>query len=371
VIMMSISPEIKRYQRQKLLAIVLNTMLSIAALAVLGLVVGPRLGALYTEWLGPHDALRLFASAAVVGVVIELLTLPASFWSGYILEHRYHLSTQTRGGWISKRIKVYLLGIVFGAIFVYGLYIVLWFTGPWWWLCATAGWLFLTIVLGRIMPVLILPIFYKVTPLANPELAGRLRHLAEGTGLSIEGVYQLHLSEETRKANAALAGLGRSRRVLLGDTLLQDFSPEEIEVVFAHEVGHHVYRHLPKMIVLGVVLSLIGFKLVDIVLTHLAPTLGYSGLADPAALPLLMLVLALFGLVLTPLENALSRFFETQCDRYALDRTGNALAYRSAFAKLAELNKSDPDPHPLVTMLFYDHPPIRARLALAETGQRP
>ena len=239
-------------------------------------------------------------------------------------------------------------------------------TGEWWWLVATAGWLMVTLVLGRLLPVVILPIFYKVTRLENTALLDRLRKLTEGTTLTIEGVYELHLSEETKKANAALAGLGKTRRVLLGDTLLAQFTPEEIEVVFAHEVGHHVYRHLLKSVVLNVVLSLGGFWLVHQVLTACASPLGYTGIDDPAALPLVLFVTAIFGLTLSPLLNALSRFYERQCDRYALDRTQNKEAYRSAFTKLAKINKSDPDPHPVVALLFYDHPPIRERLAMAE-----
>jgi STE24 endopeptidase len=357
---------VKRYQRQKLLASILNTLLSMTWLAVLGLWLGPILGRWYTECFGTREDLRLLLCAMVLGVSLEVLTLPVSFWSGFILEHRYQLSNQTLGGWLTATFKGYVVGAVLGLIFVYGLYAILWLTGDWWWLWATAGWLLLTLVLVRLMPLVILPIFYKVTPLDDGDLASRLRRLADGTGLSIQGVYQLHLSEETRKANAALAGLGRSRRVLLGDTLLQQFTPEEIEVVFAHEVGHHVHRHLPKMIVVSVVLALAGLGLVDLILRQLAPALGYESLRDPAALPLLLLVLGLFGLTLSPVQNALSRFFETQCDRYALQRTGNVAAYRSAFEKLARLNKSDPDPHPVIAWLFYDHPPIRERLALAE-----
>src|SRR5581483_4322983 len=270
------SDDVKRYQRQKIVAIVLNTLLSLGWLAMLGFVLGPRLGELYTAWFGPNEALRLLASAAVLGVSVELLTLPLAFWSSYVLEHRYGLSNQTLGGWLWKRAKGYLVGGVIGLIFLYGLYAVLWLTGPWWWLWATAGWLLLTLVLGRIMPVVILPIFYKVTPLEGDELTGRLRRLAEGTGLAVEGVYRLHLSAETRKANAALAGLGRARRVLLGDTLLEQFTLEEIEVVFAHEVGHHVHRHLVKSIVLSVVTVLVGFWLVDVVLRAGAERLGYA-----------------------------------------------------------------------------------------------
>jgi STE24 endopeptidase len=190
--------------------------------------------------------------------------------------------------------------------------------------------------------------------------------LAEGTGLSLAGVFRLHLSDETKKANAALAGLGRSRRVLLGDTLLEQFRPEEIEVVFAHEVGHHVHRHVPKLVAVVAVLTGAAFGLADQVLRRSAVPLGYPSWDDPAALPLLYLVLATVFLLLVPAQNALSRFFETQCDRYALERTGLADAYRSAFIKLARLNKADPDPHPLIAWLLYDHPPIRQRLSLAE-----
>jgi len=233
------------------------------------------------------------------------------------------------------------------------------------------------LVLGQLLPVVILPLFYKVTRLEDVPLLERLRGLAAGTGLNVEGIYRLHLSAETKKANAALAGLGRTRRVLLGDTLLDEFTPEEIEVVFAHEVGHHVHRHLLKMVVCNVVLAAAGLWLVDQVLRSSAAALGYvateslPAYQNPVALPLVLLVLSLFGLVLSPLQNAVSRFFERQCDRYALQRTGLVDAYRSAFTKLARMNKADPDPHPVVVWFFDDHPPIRQRLALADAVAPP
>jgi STE24 endopeptidase len=360
--------EVKRYQRQKLLAGIVSAILSFVWIALLALVLGPALGEQYTAWFHYNQWLRLFASAAVLAVSLELITLPIDFWSSYLLEHRYQLSNQSLAAWLWKRLKSYALGGALGLAMLSGLYALLWTTGDWWWLWATAGWLVVTLILGRLLPVLILPLFYTVTRLDDPALLERLRRLTDGTSLTVEGVYQLNLSDETRKANAALAGMGKSRRVLVGDTLLAEFTPEEIEVVFAHEVGHHIYHHLPKMIVVGVGLALAGFALVDKVLGASAVWLGYDahlGLADPAALPLFVLVLGLFGLLLAPAQNALSRFFEFQCDSYALKRTANPSAYRFAFIKLARLNKSDPDPHPLVAWLFYDHPPIRERLALA------
>jgi STE24 endopeptidase len=360
------SAEVKRYQRLKIRAGLLSAFLTFAFLAVAALAAGPALDRWVAGWVGDNRWLRLLALGLVYAVGLELLTLPLSFWSGYVLEHRFELSNQTLAGWAWRQIKGYLIGAPLGLLLLLGLYALLWYAGPWWWVWATVGWLAVTLVLGQLLPVLILPLFYKVTRLDDATLLDRLRRRAEGTGLNVEGVYRLHLSEETKKANAALAGLGRTRRVLLGDTLLDQFTPDEIEVVFAHEVGHHVHRHIPKMIVEGVVLAGLGFWLVDVILRGAAARLGYSSFNDPAALPLLILVLMAFGLVLAPLQNALSRFFERQCDRYALEQTRDAGAYRSAFVKLARLNKADPDPHPLVVWLLYDHPPIRRRLALAE-----
>src|SRR5438067_2396707 len=217
---------------------------------------------------------------------------------------------------------------------------------------APAAWLAVTLVLGQLLPVVILPLFYKVTQLDNAALLERLQRLAQGTGLNVEGIYRLELSAETRKANAALAGLGRTRRVLLGDTLLQEFTPEEIEVVFAHEVGHFVHRHLPKLVVLSVLTACAGLWIANRILQAAAPGLGYPGTEqlpayqDPAALPLLLFVLSVFALAIAPLQNAVSRFFERQCDRYALRRTRKPEAYRAAFLKLAHMNKADLEPHP-------------------------
>lgn len=357
---------VKRYQRLKLLAEAGGTIASLAWLLVFAAVIGPWLGGLLHEHLPDRPWVQLWLVALVLGATLEAISLPIDFWSGFLVEHEHQLSNQTVRGWLWRRAKGWMVGGVLGWLLLTGLYAVLWATGAWWWLWATVGWLFVTLLLGQLLPVLILPLFYKTTRLEDESLLERLRKLSERTGLTVEGVYRLHLSAETKKANAALAGLGRTRRVLLGDTLLEQFTPEEIDVVFAHEVGHHVHRHLPKMIAVRVVLTLAAFALVDALLRWAAPALGYRGLDDPAALPLLLSVLSLFGLALMPAQNALSRFFERQCDAYALARTGSAAAYRSAFIKLARMNKADPDPSPWIVWLFYDHPAIRVRLALAD-----
>jgi STE24 endopeptidase len=274
--------------------------------------------------------------------------------------------------------------LAFGVAMFEGLYAIIWWTGPNWWWIAALAFFAVSVVLGQLVPVLILPLFYKIERIGagrsgdgvvNPEqeskaaeVARRMARLAEGTGLSIEGVYRMDLSSETAKANAMLAGLGRTRRVIMGDTLLDGFTSDEIEVVFAHEIGHHVYRHIYKLIAVGVILSAVGFWICDQILRRWAGIgpggIGYDQL-PVASLPLLMFSLTVFSLLLEPLQNAISRHFERQCDRYALDRTGLREAYISAFRKLAQLNKDDPRPNAIAVFLFHSHPPIAERLAMA------
>ena len=172
----------------------------------------------------------------------------------------------------------------------------------------------------------------------------------------------MDMSRETVKANAMLAGLGRTRRVIMGDTLLDGFTPDEIEVIFAHEIGHHVHRHIPKLIAAGMAFMLAGFWACDFVLrAWMQHTIG---VVDYAAV--LLLTLTAFSLLLEPVQNVLSRRYERQCDRYAIRRTGLREAYLSAFRKLAVLNKDDPCPNPIAVFLFHSHPPIAERLAMAE-----
>jgi STE24 endopeptidase len=363
--------EAKRYGRQELVYALADKALDVAFLTVAALFLAQPLDA----WLQTFAVLKNNWSLRLVALFVPIImahiavSLPLACYADYVLEHRFGLSTQTFTGWLWRYAKRNLLAAAFGAAMFLGLYWLIWTTGPhWWWLGAGAFFL-VSILLGQLTPVLILPLFYKIQKLDAPELCQRIARLAEGTGLSIEGVYRLDLSRETVKANAMLAGLGRTRRVLLGDTLLESFSPEEIEVVFAHEIGHHVFRHIRKMIVAAMFYSAAGFWICDrLLLAWVAPTQGKLNYAElpVATLPLLMLILTLFAMLLTPLQNAISRRYELQCDRYALQRTGRSDAYLSAFRKLAKLNKDDPNPHWLEVWLFHSHPPILQRLALAE-----
>ncbi|MBI4551296.1 MAG: M48 family metallopeptidase [Candidatus Latescibacteria bacterium] len=356
----------KPYNRQKLILSLTSAVLSAAFLIVLlatGLSSAARDVAIRVS-PNPYGALLIYA--AVIGLTETLLFLPLSFYRGYILEHRYELSNQTLGRWAIESGKGMLVGIALFTPLLVVFYGLLRQFGDGWWLPVGAVIFGLSVLLAQIAPVLLLPIFYKLTPLDDPALDASLRRLAERVGLRIEGLYQIDMSKNTKKANAALAGIGKTRRILLGDTLLAQCSQEEIEVVFAHELGHHQYHHIRTLILTGAVTTFAGLYLTSVGYRALLPRLGLDRLDDPAALPLLALLLMVFGLVTTPLQNALSRHYERQADGYALQTTGNRTAFIGAMTRLAETNLADPEPHPLIEALFYSHPSIGKRIRMAE-----
>jgi STE24 endopeptidase len=360
--------EARRYGHVSLQLSLADMALDVVYLGIMAFVFARPVDA----WLAGFDALsgersilRLLTLFGVVIGIHILVSLPLSFYSGYVVEHRFKLSNQSLGRWTTNWLKRNAFGVVLGGVLYFGLYWMIWHTGTYWWLIAAGVFFLISVILGQLAPVVFLPLFYKIERLDDPALTERMDRLAAGTGLTIEGVYRMGLSADTVKANAMLAGLGRTRRVLMGDTLLEKFSPDEIEVIFAHEIGHHVHRHIPKMIATGVVFSVVGFWLLDRLLVWWA---GIPTAADAptSSLPLVMFAMSVFGLLMSPLQNVISRHYERQCDRYALTRTGHRDAYRSAFQKLARLNKDDPAPNPIEVFLLHSHPPIAERLAMAD-----
>jgi len=363
--------EAKRYNRLGLACSLADRAIDVAYLLVAALLLARPID----EWLKTspwleHDRwLRLGAMFVLVTALHACVSFPLSLYSGHVLEHRFGLSRLSLLGWLWRYTKRMSLVFGLGLAMVEGLYLVIWLTGPYWWLAGAGAAFLVGIVVGQLAPVLLLPLFYKVERLENNDLAERFGRVAQGTGLSVEGVYRLKLSAETVKANAMLAGLGRTRRVILADTLLDHFSQDEISVVFAHEIGHHVHRHLWKILIVGLVFSIAGFYLGDRLMSDWVQGIQGSVQYDALpvyTLPMLMLIITVFQMVLEPLANTISRHFERQADRFALQRTGLPDAFRTAFMRLARQNKADPDPHPLEVFLFDSHPPIAARLALAD-----
>ncbi|MCA9267704.1 MAG: M48 family metalloprotease [Planctomycetales bacterium] len=364
--------EARRYGRVTLQLALADMALDFAFLLVFALWIARPLDA----WLTGFSLLagqtlwariiRLAAFLCVNLAVHVAVSIGLSFYRGYLVEHRFGLSNQSLARWGSQYAKGIGVGLAANLVLFAGLYWIMAVCGAWWWIAAAVAAFVLSVGIGMAAPVLLLPLFIKYEPLDDPALQEELEKLAEGTGLSIEGTYRLQLSADTKKANAMLAGLGKTRRILLGDTLLADFSVEEIKVVMAHELGHHVFRHISKMLLLAIPYLFISFWLFD---QTLARWIGPD--YDPATFPvygaaMLMLLVFCLGLVSGPLQNTLMRRFERQCDWYALERTQAVDAYRSAFTKLCRMNKTDPDPHWLEVLLLDDHPPIVERLRMAD-----
>jgi STE24 endopeptidase len=225
---------------------------------------------------------------------------------------------------------------------------------------------FVSILLARIAPVLFMPLFYRFDPLPDGPLKERIAKLCAAAGLKFEGIFTFNLSKNTKKANAGFTGIGKSRRIILGDTLVQDFSEEEIETVFAHELGHYKHRHITIGIVNGILSTFVGLYLTSRLYAWSVAAFAFDSITSLEALPLLAIWLGLFGLVTSPISNMISRRHERQADAYAVAVTKNGPAFAAALRRLADTNLADPEPHPLVEFLFYRHPSISKRIQLLE-----
>lgn len=361
----------KEYARiRRRLWLVDNAFSAIYALAwlFLGWAVGLR------EWLTTlttNEWLLVPTFVAVFGGISSLVNLPLGYYSGFILPHRFGQSNQTLKGWIIDRLKGLAVGAPLGLILLELLYLALRATGDLWWLWAAGGMLVFTVLLSNLAPILIAPLFNKYVPLGEEhrELAERLLALAERAGTKVRGVFKFDMSRRTKSANAALTGIGNTRRIVLGDTLINEFSVDEVETVLAHELGHHVNRDIPLLITLGTLMTTIGLYLASLGLNWAIGYFGFNGVADVAAFPALGLILGAYGLVTMPLENAVSRWRERKADEYALQATGKREAFASAFTRLANQNLGEVDPEKWVVFLFYSHPPLGERIAKAQAWQ--
>lgn len=305
----------------------------------------------------------------IFGGIYFLLDLPLGYYSGFVLPHRYGLSTQTLSGWVVDLIKSVLLGGILGLLVIEIIYYVLRISPDLWWLWAGLILLFFSVILANLAPVLLMPLFYKFVPLEeeHADLVDRLMNLADRAGTHVRGVYQFDMSRRTKAANAAITGLGNTRRIILGDTLINEFSPDEVETILAHELGHQVHRDIPIGILVESIITLGGLYLASLGLQWGVEVFGFEGVADIAAFPLFGLVVGAYGMVTMPLGNAFSRWRERRADEYALKTTCNGQAYASALTRLANQNLAEADPEPWVEVLLYSHPALNKRIAMAES----
>lgn len=310
--------------------------------------------------------LQLIIFMGLLGCIFSILSIPLSFITGFWLEHHYNLSNQTFWAWLWEKIKAFLVGIVLSLpLLILFYYLLSNYPNTWWLWMATALFIF-SVVIGRIAPVVILPLFYKFEKLDDEDIVNRMEKLADEGRFKLNGVYHFNMSKTTKKANAAFTGIGKSKRIILGDTLLNEFSLDEIESVFAHEVGHYVHKHLMINVTVGTISSYLSLYIAHIIYKYMVSGLNFHSQADIAALPLLFLILTIISLVTSPLMNILSRAHERQADTYALKKSSNPPAFIGALRKLAKTNLADESPHPIIEFLFHGHPSISNRIKFAE-----
>lgn len=332
---------------------------------------------LFTGWSGvlrdwaywaafQNYQLSVFVYVFLLMLAGKLLGLGLDYY-GLRLERRYNLSNQKTRAWLWDEIKGFLVALVFGGIIAELLYFTIRQSPEHWWIIAWAMFLVLFVVIAQLAPLILFPIFYKFEPLENEDLKARLVRLSESAGTRVRGIYKWNLSEKSKKANAALTGLGATRRIILADTLLDNYSPEEIEAVLAHELGHHVHKHILKSIFVQAIITLFGFWAANFVL-HMAIEQWhmFETLSDYANLPLLVLVSTLLSFVLMPAMNAYSRFNERQADRYAFKSIKSVQPFISSMNKLASQNLAERTPSKWVEWFFHSHPAISRRVAAAE-----
>jgi STE24 endopeptidase len=364
------SPETQRYNRIRRWLGIADFLVGLVFLIVL-LVTG------WSGWLRDiayragfqNYSLSLFIYLLLLLVISKVLGIGLDYY-GFALERRFKLSTQRFQSWIWDEFKGFLLGLVLGTVVVEVLYFTLRQWPQHWWVLAWALFMGLFIILAQLAPVILFPIFYKFEPLDNEDLRRRLVVLSERAGTRVRGVYRWKLSEKSKKANAALTGLGATRRIILADTLLDNYSPDEIEAVLAHELGHHVHRHILKSIFVQAGITLFGFWAANWALHYAVDQHMFEELSDFANLPLLALVSVVLSFLLMPALNAYSRFNERQADRYAFESIASVEPFISSMNKLAEQNLAERTPSKWVEWFFHSHPAISRRLAAAEAWNR-
>ncbi|MBI4639806.1 MAG: M48 family metallopeptidase [Candidatus Tectomicrobia bacterium] len=298
----------------------------------------------------------------ILMISLDLATLHLSYYSDYYLEHRFALSTQNITDWWKDQGKSFLISLILGVLFVEILYWMLRTSPELWWAYTAMIFTLIFIVMANLAPVVLMPIFFTFTPLKDERLRERLLKLSHDAGTSVKEVYEMDLSRRSKTANAALAGLGNTRRIILSDTLIQQFSGDEIEVVLAHELGHHKYHHIWKLIAVQTVVTIAALYATFHTVRAGVSFFEFRGVEDIASLPLILLIITLVSLFSLPLANLYSRRLEYMADHYALGATGNSQAFITAMEKLAKMNLAEIDPHPVIEFLFFSHPSIQKRI---------
>ena len=306
-------------------------------------------------------ALYLLILVVGYGVIMG----PVSYYEDFVLPRRYGLSNQNLSGWLRDRARALALGLLLCLSLVTVIYWLMDLLPSLWWLATGLIVFLVSLLLTWLTPTVLVPLFFKLKPLEDGELKERLANLAKAAGIDIKRVLVMNLSSKSTTANALVAGWGGSRRIILSDTLLRGYSVDEIEVTLAHELGHHLHHDFAKLMSIHALALLLAFYCADLALRAGVALLSFQGMSDLAALPWLILILAMLILFLQPLLNWYNRRTELEADRAALELSNNPQAFVSLMTKLTDQNLQQAEPGHWAKLLFHDHPSYRERVILA------
>ncbi|TML19838.1 MAG: M48 family peptidase [Actinobacteria bacterium] len=358
----------RRYHRPLYLAAAGAIALNLGVLALLTFsVLGDHVYAATSGWAWWA---RVLAFTLLVLTLTALVGSPIAFWAGYVHEHAWSLSTQSAGGWFLDRMKGLAVNLVLGAGALLGIAAAARAWPALWPAIVAAAAAAFVLILSFVAPVILEPLFSRFTSLTDLELAGSLRSLADRAGLPVQRILVADASRRTRKLNAYVSGLGRTRRIVLFDTLLADASGHEAELVVAHELGHRRAHHLAKSTLLGM-LGASAFVIVAWGLLRWPArrqSIGAASPADPRMVPFLLLLASVLGLLASPLGAALSRRWERQADVFSLELTRDLETFESTHRRLALSNLADLDPPQIVYLAWFSHPTSTERITAARTA---
>jgi STE24 endopeptidase len=360
-----------RFHRLKRRAAVTSALLSAALFTGLlagGMSVALRDQAARIGGGNPLAPLTIAVYVLLLACLHETVAFPVAFYRSFLLERRYGLSCEPIRTWLRDHAKASALGVALGAAGAETVYLAIRLWPEGWWVASAIAFTGAALLMTRLTPTLLLPLFYRFDPLERESLRARLLALSTRAGVPVLGIYEWGMGAKTRRANAALVGSGATRRILVSDTLLAEYSEDEIEVILAHEIAHHVHRDIPTAIAMEFVLLLVGFGASAFALDRWWRPLGLAGPGDVAGLPVLLLAGGCTALASTPLLNAMSRFHERRADAFAVRLTGQPDAFISALRRLGTQNLAEPRPSRLALWLFHTHPPIEERIQAARRG---
>jgi len=314
-----------------------------------------------------HDLLRQLLLLGGVALLLGVLGLPFTLWRQFKLEARFGFNRMTPGLFAADLAKGVLLALVLGAPLAA---VILWLmaqAGSLWWLWAWGVWTAFNLLLLFIYPSFIAPLFNKFTPLSDPELADRIKQLAQRCGFALNGLFVMDGSRRSAHGNAYFTGFGKSRRIVFFDTLLARLNADEIEAVLAHELGHFAKRHIIRRIVLSLAAALLFFALLGWLAQQpwfyegLGVLPRLDGRNDALALLLFFLVIPVFTFMLTPVASWYSRRDEFEADRYAATQSSSGRLV-SALVKLYDDNAATLTPDPVHSAFYDSHPPAAVRI---------